>query len=48
MNKLPQKQTIERERLVMKGVHIITDMEVIGDKIDGKDCPQEGSTIVSE
>ena len=32
----------------MKGVHVITEMEAIADKIDEKDSKQEGSTIVSE
>ena len=32
----------------MKGVHVITDMEAIANKIDEKDSAQEGSTIVSK
>jgi len=34
--------------VTMKGVHIITEMEKIADKIDEKDNSQEGSVRIAE
>jgi len=37
-----------KSEIAMKGVHIITEMELIADEIDEKDSSQEGSPIVTE
>jgi len=39
---------LKESGIVMKGVHVITDMETIANKVDEKDCAREGSTIVSK
>jgi len=43
-----KNKALKESGIVMKGVHVITDMEAIANKIDEKDCAQEGSTIVSK
>jgi len=43
-----ENKALKESGIVMKGVHVITDMETIADKVDEKDCAQEGSTIVSK
>ena len=43
-----KNKALKESGIVMKGVHVITEMEAIADKIDEKDSKQEGSIIVSE
>ena len=42
-----QKKSLKENGLSSKGIHVITDMEKIADKIDQKDCSHEGTTITS-
>ena len=43
-----RKKSLREGGLSSKGVHIISDMEKIADKIDQKDCSREGSTVTSK
>ena len=43
-----KNKALKESGIVMKGLHIITEMEALADKIDEKDSSQEGSTIVTE
>ena len=43
-----KNKALKESGIVMKGVHVITEMKAIANKIDEKDSKQEGSTIVSE
>jgi len=43
-----KNKAMQESGIVMKGVHVITEMETIADKVDEKDCCKEGSTIVDQ
>ena len=40
--------TKTKSGIVMKGVHVITEMEAIADKVNEKDSFKEGFTIVNK
>jgi len=43
-----KNKALKESGIVIKGAYVITGMEAIADKIEKKDCIQEGSTRVSE
>ena len=43
-----RKKSLKENGLPSKGPHVIADMEKIADKIDHKDCSQEGSAVTSK